>query len=204
MNILQNARRTALLLACSAVGSFGLGYSATAAAECSCMCIEGVSYDVCTGFLNTQTVTPACTESLQCPEDPSVTEPVDGGNTDTGSGDGAQPENPDTAGMDCRMRNVYRPDRGRYEPHPVCLPARAAAAHEWKKANREAYLARLDAWRERHADRDDDGHKDRGRGRGRWDRDDDDDDRGRRGRGRWDDRDDDGRGGGRWGYRDDD
>ena len=112
-----------------------------AVAECSCMCVDGVSYEVCTGIVTTQAQTEECTAALQCPAEPEPTEPEDppaDDTTDTVDSD-----------IDCRKRNVYRPDLGRYKEYTVCMPAAWSAAHERRRAKRRELA---DGFIERHGE----------------------------------------------------
>lgn len=106
-----------------------------AMAECSCMCIEGVSYEVCTGIITTQAETAECTEALQCPA-PGDSEPGDPVEPPAGSTD---------AGLDCRQRQVYRPDLQEYKLHNVCMPAARAQAHDRLRAKRGEMAAKFAA-----------------------------------------------------------
>jgi hypothetical protein len=92
------------------------------------MCVEAVAYEVCTGTLTSQTITQNCTEQLQCPTDPTGTDP------------GPVVEPPEGSELDCRVRNVYRPDLGEYVEHTVCMPAKQTQAHERLRAKQAASL----------------------------------------------------------------
>jgi hypothetical protein len=116
----------ALLLA---LGTWGAAPNAMA--DCSCMCVEGVAYEVCIGIVTTQTQTQECTEQLQCPTAPG-SEP----------GDPVEPP-PENADLDCRLREVYRPDLGEYKLHTVCMPAARTEAHDQLRAKREEMAAKV-------------------------------------------------------------
>ncbi len=123
-----------------------------AAAECSCMCVDGVSYEVCTGIVTTQAITQQCTEALECPAVDAEPAPDDSASVDPPADTGDQD-------LDCRRRHVYRPDLGEYRPYKVCMPAERAEAHDRRVAKRAEMRERYEAMR---SDRD--GHTHRGRG----------------------------------------
>lgn len=114
-----------------ALGTWGAAPNAVA--ECACMCVDGVAYEVCIGIVTTQIQTQQCTEQLQCPTAP-----------------GSEPSDPveppaETAGndLDCRQRQVYRPDLGEYKLHTVCMPAARTEAHEQLAAKRQEMAAQF-------------------------------------------------------------
>ena len=138
------------------LGVVGWGLASPAAAACSCMCVDEVAYEVCTGIVSTQAITAACTTQLDCAAVP-VEEPA------PAPEEPAPPvEPPASAGtdLDCRRRNVYRPDLGHYKPYTVCMPADRAAAHERLRAKRAEIKAQHAAWKENHGRRN--------HGHGRW------------------------------------
>ena len=125
MNGIPQLKVPALAAALLALATWGAAPSAVA--ECSCMCIDGVSYEVCIGVVTTQTETQQCTEQLQCPTAP-----------ETDPGESVEPP-AETAGqdLDCRQRQVYRPDLGEYKMHTVCMPAARTEAHDRLTAKRQ-------------------------------------------------------------------
>ncbi len=156
----------AVHVAAGAVAVLGFAVSPGASAACSCMCVQGVAYEVCTDIVTTQAVTDQCTASLQCPADTSTpTDTGTGSTTDTGTAGGggvADSSGDQTAadgGLDCRVRDVYRPDLQKYVPYKVCMPEKLAEAHERLRAKRQEMAARYAA--QRH---DQDGRTHRGRG----------------------------------------
>ncbi len=128
-----------------------------AAAECSCMCVDGVSYEVCTGIVTTQAITQQCTEALECPavEPEPAPAPEDNASVDP-------PADAEDQDLDCRRRHVYRPDLGEYRPYKVCMPAERAAAHDRRVAKRAEMRERFES---RFSHRDGDRHSHRGHGR---------------------------------------
>ena len=94
------------------------------AAECACMCVDAEPMYVCTGgFVNSQTTTTECSAQLQCPAvtdpPPDVVPPITHAN------------NPDVPpGLECRPRNVWRPDLGRYKEYRVCSPRHLVASND--------------------------------------------------------------------------
>jgi hypothetical protein len=115
----------------------------SALAACSCMCVDGAPYNVCTGFVSTQEQTAEC-DLLECP---TVTDPP----AET-SGDGTTVEEPVAAidpphpGLECERRSVYRPDLGQYKKYKVCKPS-ADAEH---RSNHENHGRNAEAWTARH------------------------------------------------------
>ena len=106
-------------------------------AACECLCVDGAPYNVCTeGFAGqTQETTQSCTDALatECPvPDPiATTEP-----TAADSVNAAAVAN----GLDCKPRQVYRPDLGRHKVYTVCMPEKWANA-QTKRAAKKADLA---------------------------------------------------------------
>jgi hypothetical protein len=152
-------RKVPLIRLCSML-ALGLGAMVGAApsalAECSCMCVDGAPYHVCTGFVSTQEQTPQCDAELECPTvDP------------TGTSEDPPPEDPPIAtvepphpGLQCERRSVYRPDLGKYKKYKVCKPSadgdhrrdhkRHGENHEAWAARQERMQARWEAQLARH------------------------------------------------------
>ncbi len=105
-------------------------------AACECLCVDGAPYNVCTeGFAGqTKETTQTCTDTLatECPvPDPiTTTEPT-----------AADPVNAAAVanGLDCKPRQVYRPDLGRHKVYTVCMPEKWANA-QTKRAEKKADL----------------------------------------------------------------
>ncbi|MFU8816202.1 MAG: hypothetical protein ACNA7W_12705 [Pseudomonadales bacterium] len=121
-----------------AVGAWAFAAKA-AAAECECACVDEVAYEVCTeGMFTFRSSTDECSESLQCPLLSETT-------TETPYGELVEaPEGVD-GDLDCRMRNVYRPEIGEYRPMKVCMPAEVASAHERLRARQAEMAQRFQA-----------------------------------------------------------
>ena len=124
------------LLAVAGVLTAMAALPGTAAANCSCMCVDGAPDYVCTipGF-GSSGATPDCS-SLQCdapppadPEPPADEPPVADG------GDAVTPPEP---GLVCKRRSIYRPDLGKYKSYKVCHPRLS-----------EEQIARIEAIKER-------------------------------------------------------
>lgn len=113
----------------------------TAAAACSCMCVDGSPDWVCTtgGFGSTAEPAPDSCAVMECPV---TTPPAD--TTDPGTGgdtppvaDGGTVEPPEP-GLVCKRRSVYRPDLGKYKTYKVCHPRLT-----------EEQIARLEAFKQK-------------------------------------------------------
>jgi hypothetical protein len=108
----------------------------TTEAQCSCMCVDEVAYNVCLmSYYTSQSLTAECTAELQCPVlPPEPEEPVEP--------EVSGPLEPAPDGIECSMRQVYRPDHGRYQPQMVCMPAAVAVAHESLRTKRAEMASR--------------------------------------------------------------
>ena len=109
----------------------------SALASCACMCVDGAPYNVCTsGFTGqTQETTQECTTALagDCP----VPEPVPT-TTPIGEQTGSDAVNVAGAhsGLDCRPRQVYRPDLAEHKVYTVCMPEKWVTA-QTKRSDRK-------------------------------------------------------------------
>ena len=135
MNIPSIGKRFPLLLV-PALMAMALIAPPAAAETCACMCVDGEPYYVCnSGFGGyTQEPTPSCTEQLAdtCPtpgaqpegqtteDPPSSPEPA----TEPDPVNAAARDN----GLDCKPRQVYRPDLAAHKVYTVCMPSAMAAA----------------------------------------------------------------------------
>lgn len=112
------------------------GYAPGALAQnaCSCMCTDtGTAQWMCSTPFSTQA--PESCAAMECPvvgspgtDTPPATDPVEevppptDEVTDPVAGGGDVVE-PPAAGLECKRRNVYRPDLGKYKTYKVCKPA---------------------------------------------------------------------------------
>ena len=113
------------------------GFAATAAAsDCECACVDGVAWEICTGFFSYEGPSTKCADVLQCPVEEEVNE--------TRSELVEAPAGIDED-LDCRIRNVYRPEIGEHRPMKVCMPAEVASAHERLRARRAEMAERFQA-----------------------------------------------------------
>lgn len=127
----MNHRSITRSLSVALLATAGWGFAANAADDCECLCVDDIGYKVCTqSFLRVTTVSEECSALLQCPAlAADITEPLSEEQIEP-------PAELADLGVDCRLRNVYRPDLGEYKPHKVCMPAAVAGAHERLRAKR--------------------------------------------------------------------
>ncbi|MCB1685203.1 MAG: hypothetical protein KDI31_11980 [Pseudomonadales bacterium] len=125
------------------------GYAPGALAQnaCSCMCTDaGTAQWMCSTPFSTQA--PESCAATQCPvagsgtdetptDTPPVTDPTD--EVTDPVADGTDVVEPPAAGLECKRRNVYRPDLGKYKTYKVCKPAMS----EEEKARIAEYRARM-------------------------------------------------------------
>lgn len=125
---------------CAAIACFSLSLfiAPNANAACACMCVDGVSMNVCTGFVSSQSLTPECTAALECPAvtDPAPVEPPI-----------THADDPDVPpGMACRTRNVWRPDLHKYKEYKVCSPQSLVASNDhdddWKPGDEHKWKSK--------------------------------------------------------------
>ena len=117
----------------------------TAFAACECLCVDGAPYNVCTeGFAGQTTeTTQACTEALatDCPvPDPDTAAALDQDTTGEPAAEDPVVAEASKNGLDCKRRQVYRPDLGRHKVYKVCMPA-GLAVSEAKRAEAKQRLA---------------------------------------------------------------
>ncbi len=117
-------RTLSAAIACLSLSLFIVPMANAAEAGCACMCVDAEPMYVCTGgFVNSQTTTTECSAQLHCPAvtdpPPDVVPPITHAN------------NPDVPpGLECRPRNVWRPDLGRYKEYRVCSPRHLVASND--------------------------------------------------------------------------
>ena len=111
----------------------------TAYAACECLCVDGAPYNVCTsGFAGqTRDTTQACSDMLatDCPVPDPVTATQVTPTTTT------EPAAASATGLDCKPRQVYRPDLGRHKVYKVCMPQKWAKAQDKRAAKKTELVA---------------------------------------------------------------
>ena len=130
--------RLGSVLALSLGAMFASAPSALAA--CSCMCVDGSPFNVCTGFVTTQEQTAEC-DALACP---TVDEPAPNPAEEPVAV--IEPPHP---GLECERRSVYRPDLAKYKQYKVCKPS-ADEQHRRRHAKQARHAKNTDAWTRRH------------------------------------------------------
>jgi hypothetical protein len=149
--------------------------AAPALFTCECACVDGTPELACNSVTATAQQEADCSAMMCAPvadagstgDTGSTDAGTDSGSTDSGStgseapaGDSGEQVDPPMAadgsgpmtGLDCRMRNVYRPDLGRYKRHKVCRlsPEKRAELRERFAEISERHESNMDRLRAKH------------------------------------------------------
>jgi len=124
MNTVLRPNRARVLLAPLLMLTAAIIAPSAAQANCGCLCVDGAPYNVCTyGFTEqTRETTADCTAQLStaCPvPDPGVT-----GGDESETSEIPAPVNAAARehGLNCKPRQVYRPDLAEHKVYTVCMP----------------------------------------------------------------------------------